>query len=168
MPGALSYLPERYLTLIRQSDIFAAMDDEDPPKPLKMSDLTGFTELNEFGTTPREEHLVQTLENPKLPGAMKLGAVNAITKARMRHQFANLLSSEMENLRAALADLRAENPKVYIDQLLSAAEFALPRMKAVEIEKESESARQAKEMSMDDLMRIALGPEPDADVVSIQ
>jgi len=136
--------------------------------PTKLSDLTGFTELNEFGVTPREEHLEQSLAQPKLPGAMKLGAVNTITKARMRHQFSNLLSSEMDNLRAALGELRKENPKVYIDQLLSMAEFALPRMKAVEIEGESEAGRQAKEMSMDELMRLALEPEPDAQVVSVQ
>lgn len=138
--------------------------------PTKLSDLTGFTELNEFGVTPREEHLEQTLANPKLPGAMKLGAVKEITKARLRHQFSKLISAEFENMQAAFAELRKENPKVYIDQVLSAAEFALPKMKAVEIEKESESGRQAKELSMDELMRLAFEPpaDPDADVVSVQ
>lgn len=137
--------------------------------PTKLSDLTGFTELNEFGVTPREEHLEQTLANPKLPGAMKLGAVKEITKARLRYQFSKLISAEFENMQAAFLELRKENPKVYIDQVLAAAEFALPKMKAVEID-ESESGRQARELSMDELMRLALDPPApeDATVVSVQ
>lgn len=134
----------------------------------KLSDLTGMTELDEFGVMPREEVIEARLANPEMPGKMKLGAVNAITKARMRHGFANLLASEMDNLKLALKELRAENPKVYIDQLLSMAEFALPRMKAVEVEQESESSRQAKNMSMDELMRVALEADPDPEVVSVQ
>ena len=136
--------------------------------PTKLSDLTGLTEIDEFGTMPTEEKLNASLAKPEMPGAMKLGAMNAITKARMRHQFANLLSSEMPNLQAALGDLRAESPKVYIDQLLSMAEFALPRMKAVEIEGNSESERGARDMSMNDLMNALAREEPDAQVVSVQ
>src|SRR5690349_754346 len=139
-----------------------------PTKPLQMSDLTGFTELDEFGVMPREEKLERSLENPKLPGAMKLGAIKEITKARMRHQFANLSSQEMPNVQKARADVRADNPKVYIDQFSALAEFALPKQRAVELDRDSEGARGARDMTMDQLMNALLEPEPDADVVSVQ
>lgn len=139
-----------------------------PTKPLQMSDLTGFTELDEFGVMPREEKLEASLANPKLPGAMKLGAIKEITRARMRHQFANLISQEMPNVQAALAEVRSDNPKVYIDQFIALAEFALPKQKAVEMDHGSESARGAREMTMSELMNAMLEPEPDSAVVSEQ
>lgn len=144
------------------------MADAPTKPPLQMSDLTGFTELDEFGVMPREEKLERSLENPKLPGAMKMGAIKEITRARIRHQLAALLSQEMPNLQAALAEVRADNPKVYIDQLLNTLEFVQPRQKAVEVEHSSEEGRRARDLSMDDLMRALTEPEPDADVVSVQ
>lgn len=136
--------------------------------PTKLSDLTGFTELNEFGVTPREEHFTQSLANPQLPGAMKLGALKEITKARLRHQFSNLIDAEFTHMQAALAELRAENPKVYLDQVMELAKFALPQMKAVELEQESESGRSAKNLSMNELMKALMEPADDTQVVSVQ
>lgn len=133
--------------------------------PLTMSDLVGDDAgLEEFGVMPTEKKLEATLANPQLPGAMKLGAVHAITKARMRNQVATLFSQEMPNIRAALAELREANPKVYIDQILAIAEFAIPKLKAVEVTGESEAGRKANEMSLDELM----GAISDDRVVSVQ
>lgn len=136
--------------------------------PMKMSDLTGFTELDEFGVMPREEKIEASLANPKLPGAMKLGALKEITTARIRHQFANLLSQEFPHMQDALGELRKENPKVYLDKIGDLAEFALPKMKAVEVDHGSESGNSAKNLSMNDLMRLAFDPEPDDQVVAEQ
>jgi hypothetical protein len=117
---------------------------------------------------PREEKIEASLANPQLPGAMKLGALKEITKARMRHQFANLISQEMPNVQDALREVKADNPKVYIDQFIALAEFALPKMKAVEVDHGSESGNSAKNLSMNDLMRLAFEPEPDDQVVAEQ
>jgi hypothetical protein len=141
----------------------AAMTDH----PRQLSDLTGFTSLDEFGVMPREEKLEATLANPQLPGAMKLGTVKAITKARIRHQFANLLSAEFPHMQEALGELRAENPKVYLDQIMGLAEFAIPKLKSVEVEREGDSERAAKEMTMTELMNALMAPEDDP-VVSEQ
>lgn len=138
------------------------------PTPLTMSDLTGLTEIDEFGVMPREEKIEASLAHPKLPGAMKLGALKEITTARMRHQFANLISQEMGNVADALREIKADNPKVYIDQFIALSEFALPKMKAVEVDHGSQAGSSAKNLSMNDLMRALMEPEPDAQVVDVQ
>lgn len=129
-----------------------------------MDELTGLGPLEEFGVLPRETVLETSLAKPDMPGAMKIGAINTITKARMRHQFANLLSSEMPNVKAALEELRRENPKVYLDQLAMLAEFALPKLKSVEVDTGGEAGRKANEMTLDELMNLA----SDDTVVSVQ
>jgi hypothetical protein len=99
---------------------------------------------------------------------MKLGALKEITTARIRHQFANLLSQEFPHMADALGELRKENPKVYLDKIGDLAEFALPKMKAVEIDHGSQAGTSAKNLSMNDLMRALMEPEPDAQVVAVQ
>lgn len=129
-----------------------------------MSDLTGFGSLEEFGVLPTEQRLETSLAKPELPGAMRLGAINAISKARMRHQWANLLSEEMPNVKSALDALRAENPKAYLDKINELSEFALPKMKSVEVDHGSESSRRAQDLTLDELM----GALSDNSVVSVQ
>jgi hypothetical protein len=129
--------------------------------PRQLSDLTGFTSLDEFGVMPREEKLEATLAQPEVPGGMKLGTIKAITKARIRHQFANLLAAEFPNMQTALGELRKENPKVYLDQVMGLAEFAIPKLKSVEVEREGDSERAAKEMTMTELMNALMAPEDD-------
>ena len=62
-----------------------------------LSDLVG-GELNEFGNMPPEEHMQKSLVKPDAPGAMTLGRINNVSKARMRHQMAQLLALEMPQI----------------------------------------------------------------------
>lgn len=128
-----------------------------------LSDLIG-GDLNEFGQMPREEHIEASLARPDAPGAMSLGKINGVSKARMRHQFANLLALELPQIQSALKALHAENPKVYLDQVMALAEFSLPKLKSVEIDvsANSESARQ---LSLADLTNALASDES---VVSVQ
>ncbi len=127
-----------------------------------LSDLIG-GDLNEFGQLPREEHIEASLAAPEAPGALSLGKINGISKARMRHQFAKLLALELPQIQSALKALHAENPKVYLDQVMALAEFSLPKLKSVEIDV-SANAESAREMSIADLQN-ALN---DDSVVSVQ
>ncbi len=129
----------------------------------KLSDLTGMTELNEFGQMPREEQIEASLAKPDAAGALTLGRINNVSKARMRHQFAKLLALEMPQIQKALAALHAENPKVYLDQVMALAEFSLPKLKSVEIDV-SANAESARALSLDDLQRALT----DDNVVSVQ
>lgn len=129
----------------------------------KLSDLTGMTELNEFGQMPREEQIEASLAKPDAAGAISLGRINNVSKARMRHQFAKLLALELPAIQSALAALHAENPKVYLDQIMALAEFSLPKLKSVEIDV-SANAESARNLSLDDLQRALT----DDNVVSVQ
>ncbi len=129
----------------------------------KLSDLTGMTELNEFGQMPREEQIEASLAKPDAAGALTLGRINNVSKARMRHQFAKLLALELPQIQSALAALHSENPKVYLDQIMALAEFSLPKLKSVEIDV-SANAESARALSLDDLQRALT----DDNVVSVQ
>ena len=120
-------------------------------------------ELNEFGQLPREEHITQSLANPNAPGAMALGRINNVSKARMRHQFAQLLALEVPQIQAALRELQKENPKVYLEKVMELAEFSLPKLKSVEIDV-SANAESARSLSLADL-QAALASDA---VVSVQ
>jgi hypothetical protein len=128
----------------------------------KLNDLIG-GDLNEFGTLPQEAHIEASLKKPDAAGALTLGRINNVSKARMRHQFARLLALEMPQIQTALAALHAENPKVYLDQVMALAEFALPKLKSVEIDV-SANAESARALSLDDLTRALT----DESVVSVQ
>ena len=51
----------------------------------KLSDLTGMSDMDEFGQLPPEEHVEASLAKPDAPGALTLGRINNVSKARMRH-----------------------------------------------------------------------------------
>jgi hypothetical protein len=89
--------------------------------------------------------------------------MNGISKARMRHKFAQLLALELPHIQTALAELHKENPKVYLDQIMALAEFSLPKLKSVEIDV-SANAESARALSLDDLQRALT----DDTVVSVQ
>ena len=129
----------------------------------KLSDLTGMADMDEFGQLPREEHIEASLAQPNAPGAMTLGRINNVSKARMRHQFAQLLALELPQIQTALAALHAENPKVYLDQVMALAEFSLPKLKSVEIDV-SANAESARSLSLDALQNALV----DDTVVSVQ
>lgn len=148
------------------------------PKPsndLSLEDLTGLRSVDEFGPMPTQEKVERTLaREPGTPpskarGELTLGKVNAITKARMRAGFANLLTAEMVHIQEALAELRKENPKVYIDQMVQLAQFALPQLKAVEVDQggTGSESQQAQRMTLSELQQALMMP-PDEDVVSVQ
>lgn len=130
----------------------------------KLDDLVGPIHLEEFGALPREEKLNASLATPEMPGAYAVSTLKAITTARIRHQFANLIASQMPQLTEALAELKKENPKVYIEKLTEVAEFALPRLKSVEVDV-SANNESARTLTMDQLMS-ALAD--DGSVVSVQ
>jgi len=127
-----------------------------------LTDLIG-GDLDEFGQLPREEHIVESLKRPNAPGALSLGKINNVSKARMRHQFAQLLALEMPAIQSALAELHKENPKVYLDQIMALAEFSLPKLKSVEIDV-SANSESAKDLSLADLQNALLSDS----VVSVQ
>lgn len=130
----------------------------------KLDDLVGPIHLEEFGALPKEEKLEQSLAQPDLPGAYAVSTMKAIATARIRNQFSNLIASEMPNLKEALGELKKENPKVYIEKLTEVAEFALPRLKSVEVDV-SANSESARALTMDQLMS-ALAD--DGSVVSVQ
>lgn len=127
-----------------------------------LTDLIG-GDLDEFGQLPREEHIVESLKRPNAPGALSLGKINNVSKARMRHQMAQLLALELPQIQTALAALHAENPKVYLDQVMALAEFSLPKLKSVEIDV-SANSESAKDLSLADLQNALLSDS----VVSVQ
>jgi hypothetical protein len=128
----------------------------------KLTDLIG-GDLNEFGQLPPETHIEASLAQPDAAGAISLGRINNVSKARMRHQFAKLLALEMPAIQSALKSLHQENPKVYLDQIMALAEFSLPKLKSVEIDV-SANAESARALSLDDLQRALT----DDNVVSVQ
>jgi len=127
-----------------------------------MQDLVGGN-MDEFKQMPREERIEASLARPNAPGAMSLVQINGVSKARMRHQFARLLGLELDNIREALAELKKENPKVYLDQVMALAEFSLPKLKSVEIDV-SANSESAKDMSLEALQAALT----DDSVVSVQ
>ena len=127
-----------------------------------MNDLVG-GDLNEFGQLPQETHIEESLARPNAAGALTLNKINGVSKARMRHKFAQLLALELPAIQSALKALHAENPKVYLDQIMALAEFSLPKLKSVEIDV-SANAESARALSLDDLQRALT----DDNVVSVQ
>jgi hypothetical protein len=118
--------------------------------PSKLEELTGFTGIDEFAQLPREEVIQQSLARPQAPGALSMGKINNISKARMRHKFAEVLALEVPHIQEALRTLQAENPKVYLEKVMELAEFSLPKLKSVEIDV-SANAESAKNMTIADL-----------------
>ncbi len=127
-----------------------------------LTDLVG-GDLNEFGQLPREEHIVESLKRPDAPGALSLGKINNVSKARMRHSFAKVLALELPHIQEALRELQKENPKVYLEKVMELAEFSLPKLKSVEIDV-SANAESARNMSLADLQNALV----DDTVVSVQ
>ncbi len=127
-----------------------------------LTDLVG-GDLNEFGQLPREEHIEASLAAPNAAGAMTLGKINNVSKARMRHSFAKVLALELPHIQEALRELQKENPKVYLEKVMELAEFSLPKLKSVEIDV-SANAESARNMSLADLQNALV----DDTVVSVQ
>lgn len=128
----------------------------------KLTELVG-ENLDEFKQMPREEKIEASLQRPTAPGALSAHQINGISKARMRHRFAQLLALEIPQIQSALVELHKENPKVYLDQIMALAEFSLPKLKSVEIDV-SANAESARNLSLDDLQRALV----DDTVVSVQ
>jgi hypothetical protein len=132
------------------------------PSTPRLPDLIG-GDINEFGSLPREEHVRQSLEKPNAPGALKIGSINNITKARIRYAMSQLVALELEHIQTALRDLQTESPKAYLETVMELMTFSLPKLKSVEIDV-SANNENARNMSIADLQS-ALTSQ---DVVSTQ
>lgn len=127
-----------------------------------LTDLIG-GDLNEFGSLSKEQHIEASLAMPNAPGALSLGHIKNVSKARMRHTFSQLLAMEVPHIQEALRELQKENPKVYLEKVMELAEFSLPKLKSVEIDV-SANAESARNLSLADL-QAALASDA---VVSVQ
>lgn len=133
------------------------------PTAPKLPDLIG-GDINEFGSLPREEHVRQSLEKPQAPGALKIGSINNITKARIRYAMSQLIALEIPQIQQALRDLQAESPRAYLETVMELMTFSLPKLKSVEIDV-SANSESAKNMSIADLQSAL---SSDESVVSTQ
>jgi hypothetical protein len=120
---------------------------------MKASDLLGETDgpLDEFKQLPREELIQHSLAKPESPGALKVGSINNITKARIRYSLSQLIALEIPNMQQALLDLRKESPKAYLEQVMELATFSLPKLKAVAIDVSDNRESNARQLTLDEL-----------------
>ncbi len=131
-----------------------------PTKPA-MSDLLGdpLEPIDEFGVLPREEKIQQSLERPQAPGALAIGSINNITKARIRFSLSQLIALEIPQMQLALRELQRESPKAYLETVMELATFSLPKLKAVAIDvsdnRENQNARQ---LTMEELQSALTDP----------
>lgn len=85
---------------------------------------------------PSEERIVRTLDNtlpaeiPPLP----LGAINNVTRARIRHAFAELAHGNMDKVQQWLERVAADHPAKAIELFIELAQFSAPKLKAVAVD----------------------------------
>jgi hypothetical protein len=121
--------------------------------PLTMHDLLGGDDaIDEFAPVPRQERIERSLTTDKPPprGALTPTQVNNITKARIRASCAELVHGELANVKKALDEIRGDNPKVYLDQLMAFMEFSMPKLKAMELDV-SDNRESTREMTLAEL-----------------
>lgn len=118
--------------------------------PLTMSDLCGSGPLTEFGPVAKEELIAKSLANPGARGALSPTQINNVTKARIRQTVSNLIAEEMPQVKKALAEMAADNPKAYLETLMALMEFSLPKLKAMEIDV-SDNRESTRQMTVQEL-----------------
>lgn len=120
---------------------------------LTMSDLVGAdVALDEYGPIPKEQLIEKSLANPKAPGALTIGKVDNITKARIRQTLSNVVALEIPHIQSALRELQSDSPKAYLETVMSFMEFSLPKLKAMELDV-SDNRESAKAMTLEELQR---------------
>jgi hypothetical protein len=72
-------------------------------------------------------------------GGRKRGTPNKAT-ARLREAFTGLLEGNMGRLQELLDKVAEKNPQKALELLLKLSEFALPKLRAIEVNNESEEA----------------------------
>lgn len=128
-------------------------------RPLTMTDLIGADDaLDEFGPIPTQERVKASIApgiRPAPAGALTPRQVNSITQARVRALCTDIVAGEMDRVKKALEDLAADNPKVYLDQLMAFMEFSTPKLKAMEIQHtgQEQSARELTVAELEAAMR---------------
>lgn len=126
------------------------------PTLLTLHDLIGADDaLDEFAPIARQERINHSIAPGRAPrnvGALTPTQVNNITKARIRSTISSLVHEEMPAVKKALAELAGDNPKAYMETLMAFMEFALPKLKAMELDV-SDNRESTKEMTLDELTR---------------
>lgn len=122
-----------------------------------MHDLLGDdSALDEFGPIAKQARIDASLSTtriiPRERGGLTPTQINNVTKARIRQTVSNLVAAEMPAVQKALEELRADNPKVYLETLMAFMEFSLPKLKAMELDV-SDNRESTKEMTLDELTR---------------
>ena len=122
-----------------------------------MHDLLGDdSALDEFAPIAKQARIDASLSTtriiPKDRGGLTPTQINNVTKARIRQTVSNLVAGEMPAVQEALKELRADNPKVYLETLMAFMEFSLPKLKAMELDV-SDNRESTKEMTLDELTR---------------
>lgn len=85
---------------------------------------------------PSEERIVRTLDNtlpaeiPPLP----LGAINNVTRARIRHAFAELAHGNMQHVERWLHEVAQTSPAKAVELFIELAQFSAPKLKAVAVD----------------------------------
>ena len=123
-------------------------------RPLTYQDLVGADDaLDEFGPIATQDRIDASLKPTvvrQAPGSLTPRKINEITKARVRALCTDIVAGEMPRVRAALEALAADNPKVYLDQLMAFMEFSLPKLKAMELDV-SDNRENARTMGLAEL-----------------
>ena len=73
-------------------------------------------------------------------GGRQKGTPNKAT-ARLREAFTELLQDNMGRLQELLDKVAEKNPQKALELLLKLSEFALPKLRAIEVNNESEEAK---------------------------
>lgn len=138
-----------------------------PPKTLDFLTLT----QGEFAQ-PTEARIKRGLETPvekSSPGALQLGAINKITKARLAWAVAELTALNLEKVSAWLDSAAADSPKTAVELLIELLKFTNPQQKSVTVENLPNDTTNYGQWSLSQLQGVALsGLLPDANVVAEQ
>lgn len=123
-------------------------------------------------TQPTEARVKRGLETPvekSNPGALQLGAINKITKARLAWAVAELTAMNLEKVSKWLDEAAADSPTAAIDRLIELLKFTNPQQKSVTVENLPNDTTNYGQWSLSQLQGVALnGLLPDANVVAEQ
>lgn len=86
---------------------------------------------------PTETRVKRGLESPvqkSTPGALQLGAINKITKARLAWAVAELTAMNLEKVSKWLDEAAKDSPVAAIDRLIELLKFTNPQQKSMTVE----------------------------------
>lgn len=100
-----------------------------------------------------QERIDHSVAVPESPLALTPRQLTKVAKARAELAMAELLNDQMPQMTSALAQLREQSPKAYLDQMVELAKFVTPQKKAVEVEADN-LAGDARSMTLDQLLNV--------------